>query len=134
RAFSWPWSPCSCWCWWPGSSLADRVRTAPPLGESFAEIGHRAAHLLADGIDRGAHIAPHRAHRADQRILGLVEGVAVAARRLFDLLADLGVLIVRPARVIAAEDAFVVAALDPAPQLGCPQHRERVALQLQIQQ
>src|SRR5690349_23863969 len=68
----------------------------------------------------------HAAEDADQRVLGPVPRVLVGPGRVLDLFADRGGAVVVPARVVAAQDAVVLAVGGPVVQLGEPDHRERM--------
>jgi glutamate 5-kinase len=76
----------------------------------------------------------HAAEHADQRVLGPVPRVLVGLGRVPDLLADRGAAVGVPARVVAAQDAVVLAVGGPVVQLGEPDHRERVRLALELQE
>src|SRR5690348_18167973 len=60
----------------------------------------------------------HAAEDADQRVLGPAPRLLVGLGRVPDLLGDRGVTVVVPARVVAAEDAVVLAVGRPVVQLG----------------
>src|SRR5207342_458009 len=75
----------------------------------------------------------HAAEDPDQRVLGPVPRVLVGLGRVPDLLADRGAAVVLPARVVAAEDALVLAVGGPVVELGEPDHRERMGGALKLE-
>src|SRR6266566_2383225 len=72
-----------------------------------------AAAAVPEAVEEAARRAGaglrHAAEDADQRVLGPVPRVLVGLGRVLDLLADRGAAVVVPARVVAAQDAVVLA-------------------------
>jgi len=101
---------------------------------AVAAVAGRA--VLLEPVEQAA-AGPRRALRhpaedPDQRVLGPAPRVLVGLGRVPGFLADRGAGVVVPARVVAAEDALVLAVRGPVVQFGEPDHGMRVGGALQL--
>src|SRR6185503_5262195 len=102
------------------------ARAARPAGPAVLQAVEQAASRPGPGLG-------HAAEDPDQRVLGPVPRFLVGLGRVPDLLADRGAAVVLPARVVAAENALVLAVGGPVVELGEPDHRERMGGALQLE-
>src|SRR5689334_11669170 len=108
------------------ASAARSARPAGPAGPAVLQAVEQAASRPRPGLG-------HAAEDPDQGVLGPVPRFLVGLGRVPDLLADRGAAVILPARVVAVEDALVLAVGGPVVKLGEPDDRERMGGALQLE-
>src|SRR6185437_16718758 len=107
----------------PGNAPRTLVVVVASAAAASAAAAAAAAILLQaveQAAGRPGSGLGHAAEDPDQRVLGPVPRVLVGLGRVPDLLADRGVAVVLPARVVAAQDALVLTVGGPVVELGEP--------------